>query len=90
MPIGSLLPEEESVPPPVRRLIAICKALQEVAVDKPFFIACRVAGKLIGVHYTTAADFLYMLYNDKPLALKLVEKGDRTKRRASRYQYVAD
>jgi hypothetical protein len=75
---------------PVRRLVAICKALQDAAGDKPFFIACRVAGELIGVHYTTAADYLYMLCNDKPPVLRLVMKGKCGKRRASRYRYVAD
>ena len=75
---------------PVKRLIAVCKALQDAAGDKPFFIACRLAGELIGVHYTTAADFLHMLCVDKPPVLKVVKKADRAKRRASRYRYVCD
>ncbi len=62
--------------------------LQRVSGEKPFFLACRTAGKLLGVDHTTASRGLFLLRNDG--LLEEVEKGNRINRRASRYKYRGD
>jgi hypothetical protein len=72
---------------PLRLLVAICRELQRTAGDDVFFLSCRTAGRLVGVDHTTANRWLFLLVAEGVLAE--VAKGDRTKRRASRYRYIA-
>ena len=72
---------------PLRLLVAICRELQRTAGNDVFFLSCRTGGRLVGVDHTTANRWLFLLVADGILAE--VEKGDRAKRRASRYRYVA-
>jgi hypothetical protein len=72
----------------LRLLVALCRELQRVSGDKPFFLACRTAGGLLGVKHVTAWRWLTLLAHDK--IVDEVEKGDKLKRRASRYRYLAD
>jgi hypothetical protein len=72
---------------PLRLLVAICRELQRTAGEDVFFLSCRTAGRLVGVDHTTANRWLFLLMADG--ILDEVVKGDRAKRRASRYRYVA-
>lgn len=79
-------------------LIAICRELQRLAGDGPFFLGCRTAGRLLGVGHDTAARWLKLLVLDEILkedekgGLKEVEKGGkpRWEYKASRYRYIAE
>jgi hypothetical protein len=72
--------------PGLRLLAALCQELQRASGDKPFFLACRTAGKLLGVDHTTAWRWLFLLAHDN--LITEVEKGDRARRRASRYRWL--
>jgi hypothetical protein len=65
------------------QLVRFCVALQEHQGNDPFFISARVAGQLLGVHFTDASKILSALVGDG--ALKLVSKGSGNV--ASRYRY---
>ncbi len=71
----------------LRLLVGLCRELQCRAGDEPFFLACRTAGNLLGVDHTTAWRWLFLLGHDG--IVEEVEKGNRRRRRASRYRYVA-
>ena len=72
----------------LRLLVALCRELQRVSGDKPFFLGCRTAGSLLGVKHVTAWRWLILLAHDK--IVEEVEKGDRAHRRASRFRYLGD
>ncbi len=72
----------------LRLLVALCRELQRASGDHPFFLACRTAGRLLDVHYTTAWRWLFLLQHDG--IVQEVEKGDQKTKRASRYRYLAD
>jgi hypothetical protein len=65
------------------QLIKICMALQSHHGNEPFFISGRVAGQLLGVHFTDASKILSALVGDG--VLMLVSKGSGNV--ASRYRY---
>ncbi|OAB63986.1 hypothetical protein AY599_16450 [Leptolyngbya valderiana BDU 20041] len=67
-------------------LIRLCKVLSQRYEDGVFWLACREAGKAIGLSHTAAADLLNMLVQDGVLAL--VRRGER--RRSSDYRYLGD
>jgi hypothetical protein len=71
--------------PTVRRLVALCCELQGIAGDKPFFLDCRTAGRLLEVPHVQAARWLKLLCLDG--ILQLVTPGIR--RRAAEYRYIA-
>ncbi len=70
--------------PSGRRLVRICEEMQRKAGEEPFFISARVAGDLIGVHFTDASKMLNGLVVDG--VLELVKRG--TGKVASRYRYI--
>jgi hypothetical protein len=72
--------------PTMHRLALLCAQLQEEAGAEPFYLTCRTAGRLLGIHFVKANDRLRMLVTDK--ILKLEERGQP--RRASRYHYLPD
>jgi hypothetical protein len=72
----------------IRLLIALCRELQKAAGDRPFFLSCRTAGRLLGVSHVAAWRWLFLLQHDH--VIDEVEKGDPGKRRASRYYYLGD
>lgn len=72
----------------VGRLAALCRELQRAAGDGPFYLGCRKAGQLLGVNHATANRWLFLLIAEGVLAE--VEKGTQTRRRASRYRYLAE
>lgn len=67
------------------RLAAICAILQGIAGDKPFFLDCRTAGRLLGVSHKSAWKHLKRLQQAR--RLELVRPGNRRERRASEYMY---
>lgn len=72
----------------VKRLIALCRKLGQLSNPKPFYLACRGAGDVLGVSHTTASNWLYLLTEDD--VLELVEQGSQKTHRASRYFYRGD
>jgi len=72
--------------PQTIRLIKLCRELQRIAGDDPFFLSCRDAGRMIGMDHATAADRLNMLIADK--VLLLVQR--QTERRARRYHFIGE
>jgi len=72
--------------PEVRLLASLCRELQAEAGEAPFFLACRPAEKLLGVSWKTVTRWLILFCADE--LLRLVEKGSRTKGRASRYRHL--
>lgn len=70
----------------VRRLVAVCRQLQIMAGDKPFFLSSRSVAKLCKSTAPTAALRLRGLCRDK--VLKLVEQGKLEGRKASEYRYL--
>ena len=84
MPQAAMRYEQDGL----RLLVALCRELQRVSGDKPSFLACRTAGGLLGVKHVTAWRWLFALAQDK--ILSEVEKGDRARRRASRFRYLGD
>lgn len=72
----------------LRLLVALCRQLQQVSGQQPFFLACRTAGDLLGVTHVQAWRWLTLLAHDR--IVEEVEKGDRVHRRASRFRYLGD
>ncbi len=72
--------------PQLRLLISICRELQRVAKDRPFFLSCRTAGRLLGVDHHTAWRWLFLLVQDG--VLDLVSVGQLSTGKASEYRYM--
>jgi hypothetical protein len=71
--------------PGVRNLVSLCAELQRMAGDRPFFLACRSAGRLLGVSHVTAWRWLALLQCQK--VLRLAAKGGREIRKANEYHF---
>jgi hypothetical protein len=69
----------------INKLVGLCRELQRVAGDEPFFLSCRTAGKLLKVSPVTVCRHFAVLKADRVVAE--VEKGDIRSNRASRYRY---
>jgi hypothetical protein len=72
--------------PRIRCLTSLCRELQRIAGDAPFFLGCRAAGELLGVTHQLANRWLQMLCMDQVLVL--VERGRL--HRANEFRYVGD
>ena len=68
--------------PKAIHLAQICLALQARTGDSPFFLSSRIAGQLIGYHFTDAATLLRCFVNEGWLVLVKAGAGSR----ASRYK----
>lgn len=66
----------------MQRLVGICLRLQEHEGAAPFFLGCRKAGELLGVHFTHAGSLLRLLVADG--ILRVVDKGSNG--RSTRYR----
>ncbi len=81
---------------PMKQLVAVCYQLQEASGDKPFFLACRTAGKALGVHYGTASIMLRLLVEGQTLHVvakggqQITEDGKVMPGRATRFRYIGD
>jgi hypothetical protein len=67
-------------------LAKLCRELQLIVGDVDFFLDCRTAGELIGVHHSTAWRYFVALVADGILTPG--EKGSALKRKASRFRYI--
>jgi hypothetical protein len=75
--------------PALRLLAALCRELQRTSGDKPFFLSCETARRLLGAsHRMYAWRWLLLLQHDR--IIEEVERGEPGKRHASRYRYLAD
>ncbi len=93
----AILEQAKRLPPPraaagyeqagLRLLATVCRELQRSVGQEPFYLACRTAGRLLTVDHSTASRWLWLLVHDG--IVEEVEKGDRSRRRASRYRYLA-
>lgn len=71
-----------------KMLVAICRELQRSAGPNPFFLACRTAGRILGVDHAKANRYLKLLEIERVLAI--VERGQRGGGKATRYRYLGD
>ena len=94
----AILEQAKRLPPPraaagyeqagLRLLATVCRELRDRSVgQEPFYLACRTAGRMLDVDHSTASRWLWLLAHDG--IVEEVEKGDRSRRRASRYRYLA-
>lgn len=72
----------------LRLLVKVCRELQRLAGDAPFFLAVRMAGELIGCGHTRASELLRVLVGDGILAM--VKVGEAKGRRATEFRYIGD
>lgn len=97
-PMIAILERAKHSPPPavaqnyegdgLRLLVAICRELQNASGNKPFYLACRTAAALLDLGengFVTAWRWLSLLVHDG--VIDEVERGQRGKRRASRFRY---
>ena len=94
-PIGAIFEQAIQAPLPaaaeqfegesVRLLVALCCTLQGLAGDKPFYLDCRTAGRLLGVSHVVAHSLLRLLGRNR--VLKVTTPG--TRNRATEFRYVA-
>lgn len=83
----AVLPEAEEYDiPEARLLLRVCYELQQGMGDKPFFLASRIAGGIIGVSHRTAYKLLEMFVEDGKL--QVIE--EYTKKKATRFRYIAN
>jgi hypothetical protein len=101
-PMIAILQRAKDLPPPavarnyegaeMRLLVALCRELQRASGEKPFYLACRTAARLLGLDvengYVKAWRWLDQLVDDQ--VIQNVEPGERGKRRATRYRYLGD
>jgi hypothetical protein len=73
----------------VRLLLCLCRELQRIAGDKPFYLDCRTAGRLVGVPHASAWRLLSSVFVADGFLLR-GEKGSEATGRANEYLYVAD
>jgi hypothetical protein len=71
----------------IRLLAAICRELQILTGDHPFFVPTRKVGELLGVHYTLAARWLRVLGFLGIIHLAPGEVRKRGGNRSPRYHY---
>jgi hypothetical protein len=70
---------------PDQQLLDVCAALQAHAGVQPFFLSCRTAGRLLGVHHSVANEKLRVL--EARGVLKRVRTGDAVTYLANVYHY---
>jgi len=71
----------------MRSLVALCRELQREAGNKPFFLDCRTAGRLVGVDRQTANRWLSLVLSADQI-LERIRKGVRG--RGSEYRYLQE
>jgi hypothetical protein len=72
--------------PALRLLVTLCRELQRQAGDRPFYLGCRDAGRLLGVPFQQAAKWLRRLTCDA--ILTRVSTGTKASGLASQYHYL--
>lgn len=66
-------------------LAGLCRELQRTAGDRPFYLSCRDAGRLLGATPVQASRWLFLLVADG--VLEEVEKGEVRTMKASQYRW---
>ena len=69
-----------------RRAAALCRELQLFHGEHPFYLDCRNAGRLLGLHYRKAHRLLTALCDDG--VLRKISVGSMRTRKANEYQYL--
>lgn len=72
--------------PSLRILVAMCRELQAMRGDRPFFLSCHSVAPLFGVTHTTAWSWLETLVQLK--ALEKVKSGSMKARKANEYRFL--
>lgn len=70
----------------LRRMVLLCRELQQRAGNEPFYLACRSAGDVLGVTHVVANKWLRLLAYER--ILEVITPG--TRHRASEYRYCGD
>ncbi len=71
-------------------LVKLCRELQRLSHNSPFFLECRKAGELIGTDHVRAWRYLRGLAKESPPILKIVSVGSRSTGKATDYLYLGD
>ena len=66
------------------KLFLVCRQLQVINGDNPFFLSARTAGEIVDYHFTGTSKILAAMVTDG--ILQLISKGTGLK--ASRYKYI--
>jgi hypothetical protein len=66
------------------KLLLVCRQLQVINGDNPFFLSARTAGEIVEYHFTGTSKILAAMVTDG--ILQLISKGTGLK--ASRYKYI--
>jgi response regulator of citrate/malate metabolism len=69
-------------------LASVCRALQKMMGDKPFFLSTRKAGQLLNMSHEQACRYLAVLEQDG--WIQTVKKGTINGRKATEYRYTGD
>jgi hypothetical protein len=74
----------------LKKLVSLCRELQQASGDNPFFLSARTTGKLFNVAPMTASRWFFLLETDG--ILKVVSRGKLTQTRgiATRFRYIAN
>jgi hypothetical protein len=76
--------------PRLQILVSLCRELQGAGGAQPFYLSCRVAGRLFSVSHTEAGRWFFLLESDG--ILQVVTKGGthENPRNATRFRYMGD
>jgi hypothetical protein len=81
-----LPPSTEGMSDILKRLASLCREMQLISGDEPFWLGCRDVGKLMGVSHTMANDYMHILV-DKEI-LQVVKTGALKGLKATTYLYL--
>lgn len=82
--IENPVPDLKYEQPGLRNLVGLCRELQTIMGDQPFWLSTGTAGRLLGVDRMTAWRWLFLLEQDG--WIKTETKGNT--HRATRYRYL--
>ena len=70
-------------------LASICRELQLMAGDRPFFLSCRIAAALVGHRsYKTVSNWLVGFCKMHNPLLEVINRGGPHNNKATRYRYL--
>jgi hypothetical protein len=75
--------------PPVLLLAGLCRELQRIAGDGPFYLDCRTAGRLVEIPHTTAWRLMTVVFVSDGI-LAPGAKGSQASGKANEYRYLGD
>ena len=83
---GEVVDLDDLDDPKLVLLAGICRELQRMTGESPFFVACNKAGEFLGVSPATAWRYLYLL--ERVGVIACARRGRPGGRHATRYWYV--